>query len=53
VSSDAESRYNLGIALATARRFNEAIEQFSMALRIRPGYQAAEEALAALRKGPQ
>ena len=41
----AEAYNNLGVALANQGRFDEAIEQFSAALKIYPGYANARQNL--------
>jgi len=42
---DADSHFNLGIALARSGRIDDAITQFSEALRVRPDFPAARQAL--------
>jgi tetratricopeptide (TPR) repeat protein len=46
---DAEAQLNLGIALEKAGRAPEAIEHYERALKIRPEFTAARDALARLR----
>lgn len=42
----ADARNNLGVALASVGRLDEAIEEFRRALAIRPGFADAERNLA-------
>ena len=46
---DPETHYNLGIALGQTGKIEEAIEQYEYALRLKPDYIEAQNALARLR----
>lgn len=49
VDESARSYYNLGMVYEYARRIDEAVREYQVALSLDPGYKKAEEALARLK----